>query len=238
MAQPQGFCFRSICKWRAERCYLLRERRRCLNGQRTVRPGMIVVSAEPRQLLPGVVQRREPLHVQTLERPSASLSITKSILLPPSRVSRAAAFGSGECTIHKTSAKTRTRANLTPHVASAKCHRGKWSDSTSNSRTPHVTPTSGAPTGYRTAGWDLVRGCCAEFLEFDCVEGVRGEVHRAYFVAIICGVSELLAAGAYRSLRFIDQPSQGFAVGFVHRFDKCFLPKYRPKIAQGTPPAA
>lgn len=79
-----------------------------------------------------------------------------------------------------------------------------------------------------------MRYCSAEFLCFDSVQSVFREVHRAYFVLIIRRISELLPANAYRSLRLFDQPSQCFPVCFVHRSDKRFLPKYRPKIAQGN----
>ena len=44
-----------------------------------------------------------------------------------------------------------------------------------------------------------------------------------------CGLSP-------RSTR--DQLSQGFPVGFVYRADERFLPRYRPKVPHGTPPAA
>jgi hypothetical protein len=71
----------------------------------------------------------------------------------------------------------------------------------------------------------------AEFLRFDCFQGVLREVHRAYFVPIIRRVSELLPADTYCSLRLIDEPSQGFPVCFVHRSDERFLPKYRPKVS-------
>jgi hypothetical protein len=92
-----------------------------------------------------------------------------------------------------------------------------------------VRPGAGFPASGRRSMREFRS---TEFLNFDCFERVRREVHRAYFVLIIRKVSELLPADAYRSLCLFDEPSQGFPVCFVHRSDKRFLPKYRPKIAQ------
>jgi hypothetical protein len=85
-------------------------------------------------------------------------------------------------------------------------------------------------------GAAVARGCqlltAAKFLSLDRVHGLRRDLHRAHFVAIIRGILHLLPAKTHRCLGIPDQSCQSFSIRFVHRFYESFLPKYGSKVLQ------